>query len=133
MGIEDIEIHDRLMNIIQDICDRYDWKELQIIRDNIEELGSAYLDKLFTIDDLFINFNDMIIENILNDIVAGFINTKFSQTDNEDENIYNIKILGDTNDNNAYNPDSECWLLIKNIGLIDLIKSEERLLEIYEQ
>jgi len=133
MGIEDIEIHDRLMNIIQDICDRYDWKELQIIRDNIEELGSVYIDKLFIIDDLFINFNDTIIERILNDIVAGFIDTKFSQSDNEDENIYNIKILGDTNDNNAYNPDNECWLLIKNIGLIDLIESEAKLVEIYEQ
>jgi len=129
MGIDNIEIHDRLMNIIQDICDRYDWKELQIIRDNIGELGSAYEDKLFIIDDLFINFNDTIIERILNDIVAGLEDTDFSQSENEEENVYNIHILGNVEDPTVYNPDLECWLLIKNVELIDLIESEARLVE----
>jgi len=113
LGYEDLRIYNRFVSIVKNICRIYDWKELEIIRDNIEELGNVYENGLFKVEDLFKITQVSLLENIMNDIVAGLIDIDLCASTIADNNLYNIETIGGYQD-----CDFEYYLVFKNVDLI---------------
>ncbi len=112
MGVDNIKILERFISIVEDICQTYDWKELEIIRYYIGELGNAYENGLFKVEDLFKITHISLLEGIMNDIVAGLIDIDLCASTIADNNLYNIEIIGELNTSLHY------YLVFKNVDLI---------------
>ena len=116
MGVDNIKILERFISIVEEMCQEYDWKELEIIRDNIEELGNAYENGLFKVEDLFkITPSMYFIENIMNELVAGMIDIDFCASTEFDNNLYNLLSIGG-GDQRFSCP--EYYFVFKNVDLI---------------
>lgn len=113
MGVDNIKILKRFIGIVEEICQEYDWKELEIIRDNIGELVNAYKNGLFKVEDLLkITTSIYFIENIMNELVAGLIDIDFCASTYSEKNLYNIEIIGECYTSLCY------YLVFKNVDLI---------------